>query len=145
MDEALERLYQWYLIGCRVQEKEPMSRDEFVTQHLLELLGGGLATSAVLDRTNAEWELAREDAYWTTILQRLRNLNLTTVTSDLVAAIQAGRDADEGGPAGDAGVPARRPPFFPILSGAAALELPGREPMLCDLVGAGPSGAWSPR
>jgi hypothetical protein len=141
-------MYRWYLLGCRLRENPPVTREEFAEQHLLELIGGDLLASSVFDRTDAEWELDREDACWTEILQRLRNMNLTHVTSDLVAAIQRGRDADEDGPAGDAGAPARRPPFLPTRAGAAAHEPPGSEPDPCEVISAGPGNGglgWQPR
>jgi hypothetical protein len=111
-----------------LEEKEPMSRQEFSEQHLLQEMDGSLLASEVFNRTSAEWELAREDALWTTILQRLSQMNLTIVTSDLVKAIQAGRDADEDGDAGSAGVPARRPPLLPVLVGAGAKLHPAIDP-----------------
>lgn len=105
-----------------------MSREEFAEQQLLQELNGGLLTSEVFNRTAAEWELAREDAMWTVILQRLSNMNLATETSDLVAAIQMGREADEDGDTGSAGVPAYRPPFLPVLVGAGAKLHPALDP-----------------
>src|SRR5579859_2912421 len=121
-------MYRWYMLGCRVQEQEPISREAFAEQHLLQALTGGLLASEVFDRTSAEWELAREDAMWTTILQRLSRMNVASVTSDLVKAIQAGRDADEDGDAGSSGVPAVRPPFLPVLVGAGAKLHPAIDP-----------------
>ena len=135
-----ERMYQWYLIGCRMQEREPMTRDAFMASHILLSLGGSVQAD-IFDRTTAEWELAREDAYWTDILQRLQNMNLTETTSDLVEAIQHGRDIDEeDGSAGNAGAPVHRPPFLPVLVGGAAMEIPGPEPPVEDLIGCGSTG-----
>lgn len=105
-----------------------MSRDEFAAQHLLQELSGGLLASEIFDRTSAEWELAREDALWTKILQSLRGMNLTTETSELVKAIQTGRNADDEGDTGSAGVPAYRSPFSPVLVGAGAKRHPDLDP-----------------
>ncbi len=127
-NQALERMYRWYLMGCRMKEQVSMSREDFAAQQLLQELTGGLLASEVFDRTAAEWELAREDVRWTMILQRLSHMNLTTDTSELVRAIRAGRELDEDGESGSAGVPARRPPFLPVLVGAGAKMHPGLYP-----------------
>src|SRR5690242_2205328 len=94
MNEALERMYRWYVLGCRMEERQPMSREEFTNQQLLQLLSGGLLASEIFNRTSAEWELAREDAAWTTILQRLSKMNLAPETGELVAAIRTGRGTE---------------------------------------------------
>ena len=136
MNEAAERLYQWYLLGCRMEEQIPMSREAFMEERLLQALSGDLLCSEIFNRTAAEWELAREDALWTTILQRLSNMNFSPETGELVAAIKFGRDIDEDGEAGSAGVPAWLPPFTPVLVGAAAMPYPTRssESLLADAV-----------
>ena len=133
MNEASERMYQWYVLGCRLEEQIPMSREEFADQHLLQELNGEILASEVFNRTSAEWELAREDATWTIILQRLSQMNLSPETGELVAAIRSGRiwshnDLDEDNEAGSAGIPACRPPFLPILVGAGAKLHPDLDP-----------------
>jgi|SRR5579871_1334000 len=128
LNEAFERMYRWYVLGCRMEEKPPISRDAFAEQQLLQALNGEILASDVFNRTLAEWELAREDATWTTILQRLSRLNLETETSDLVAAIQKGRDVEEDGDTGSAGIPAYIPPFMPVLVGAGAKLHPDLDP-----------------
>lgn len=142
MNEALERMYQWYLLGCSLQETQSMSREDFEAEQMINLLTGGALASEVLDRSAAEWELAREDAYWTNLLQRLANMNLSDTASDLVTAIRRGRadgqNEDEQGPAGSSGVPVCRPPFVPTHSGAAALEIPLPDLPIPDLVGCAP-------
>jgi len=127
-NEPFEKMYRWYVLGCRMSEQQPMSREDFAEQKLLRALTGGALASEVFDRTAAEWELAREDAKWTTILQGLLRLNLATETNDLVRAIQTGRELDEEGESGSAGVPARRSPFLPVLVGAGAKLHPDFDP-----------------
>ena len=126
-NESTEKLYRWYRLGCRLQEQIPLSYEDFAEQYLLQELSGGLLQSEVFNRTSAEWELDREDAAWTTILQRLSNMNLTPESSDLVAAIQRGHDADDDGEAGSMGIPAYRLPDLPVLVGAGAKPLPTRQ------------------
>jgi hypothetical protein len=126
LNDALERMYRWYKLGCRFQETPPMSREEFKEQQLLQELNVGILAMEIFNRTSAEWELAREDAAWTTILQRLSQMSLTDDTSDLVAAIQKGRDTDE--ETGSAGVTANRLPFLPTLVGAGAKLHPALDP-----------------
>ena len=128
MNDALDRMYRWYVLGCRQQEQEPMSREEFAEQRLLQVLSGSLLASEVFDRTAAEWELAREDAQWTSILQRLSRLSFLPAISDLVKAVQVGRESDEDDDAGSAGVPATLPPFLPVLVGAGAKLHPDLDP-----------------
>jgi hypothetical protein len=132
VNEAFERMYRWYVLGCRIQELQPIRRDAFAEQQLLQALSGEILASDIFNRTQAEWELAREDAVWTTILQRLSRMNLETETAELVAAIRYGRivedqslDDDD---AGNAGIPAFIPPFMPVLVGAGAKLHPDLDP-----------------
>lgn len=131
MNPSTEKLYHWYLLGCRWMEEIPMSREEFAEQAAVESLLGGSLPSQVFERTLAEIALDSEDARWTEVLQRLRNLNFAPEQSDLVAAIQKGRELDDG-EAGSAGVRVPRVPWFPFLSGAGARPLPeAYEELLC--------------
>jgi hypothetical protein len=127
-DNASYRMFCWYALGCQLEGRQPMLRKQFEEQQLIQLLKGDLLTSEVFNRSAAEWELAREDALWTTILQRLSQLNVAPRVCDLVTTIQAGRKADEDGDTGSAGVPAYRPPFAPVLVGAGAKLHPALDP-----------------
>ena len=128
MNEAMDRMYRWYRLGCRLNGTDHISLEEFEQQHLLQALNEGILSMDLFKRTSAEWELAREDAVWTTVLQRLANMNLSLQTSDLVAAIRAGRELEDGGETGSAGVTAGRLPFMPVLSGAGAKLHPALDP-----------------
>ncbi len=131
MEDAFERMYRWYLLGCRMEETVPMTREQFAEQRLLQDLSMGLFESEIFNRTSAEWSLAREDAFWTQILVRLSNLNIVTEVSDLVRVVKRGRDFDEDGETGGAGCPCELPPFFPFNSGSAALPIPLPEEVAC--------------
>lgn len=128
MSAAFEKEYQWYLLGCRLLEQRPLNREEFETQYAMLSLLGPMVSERLKNRTPAEWELDREDADWTNVLQRLANLNIAFETSDLITAIQAGRNADEDGDAGAAGILAFIPPRRPILVGAGAKLNPALDP-----------------
>ena len=54
MNESVERMYRWYLLGCWLQDRKPLSHEEFAEQHLLQALTGDLLASDVFNRTSAE-------------------------------------------------------------------------------------------
>jgi len=138
--DAFDRMYRWYLLGCRMEERVPLTPEEFAEQRMLEALSNSIFQSEVFNRTSAEWSLAREDAYWTQILGMLANLNIVSTESDLVRTVIRGRQEDEDGESGAAGVFARMPPFFPVCAGAAALPLPVPELDCTDDVIGGVAG-----